>query len=78
MTMETIGKNVYESPHSWERLQALGGISAGFMQTIRDWITDGNVVEITKDRLDNCLGYSFRINSSETPKPGQLVITEVD
>ncbi|MBC7921163.1 MAG: hypothetical protein H7Z75_08720, partial [Ferruginibacter sp.] len=57
--MEIIGKNVYESPRSWECLQALNGISGGFKQTIYDWITNGNVVEITKDRSDNCLGYNF-------------------
>ena len=54
--MKIIGKNVYESTHSWERLQSLSGISAGFKRTIHDWITDGNVVEITKDQSDNCLG----------------------
>jgi len=77
ITMEIIGKNVYEGTDCWDCLQNLSGISSGFKITIREWINGGNIVEITKDRFDNCLKYDFKINKGETPKIGQLVMVDV-
>ena len=75
--MEIIGKNVFEGSSSWDCLQNLSGISSGFKSTIREWIAGGNIVEITKDRYDNCLKYDFKINKGESPKTGYLVIIDV-
>jgi|GEM_PF-2747987 hypothetical protein len=75
--MEIIGKNVYEGSSCWDCLQKLSGISSGFKSTIREWIAGGNIVEITKDRYDNCLKYDFKINKGASPKTGQLVLVDV-
>ncbi|MES2734661.1 MAG: hypothetical protein V4714_23135 [Bacteroidota bacterium] len=75
--MEIITQNKYEGVHCWDCLQHLSGISAGFKITIRDWIIGGNIVEITKDKDDNCLKYDFKINKKEYPKIGYLLIIDV-
>lgn len=75
--MEIIEKNIYQSPVCGPYLERLTGISPGFKNTIHQWVIGGNIVEITKDRYDNCLKYDFKINKSEPPRLGQLVIVDV-
>ena len=75
--MEIIDKNVYEAPACETYLSRLSGISQGFNKTIYDWVSNGNIVEITKDQFDNCLNYQFKMNKTDDPKLGKLVIVDV-